>query len=159
MRRLASKPLQRSVAFVTFTAEEAGLLGSRAFLGGQLPTEVKIGFMLNLDMIGRNSHAPLMIYGDGFADGLTELVLHHAQEASVPVTLGGREVVRNSDHDSFFRRGVPVLSFFSGVHGDYHTPADHADKVDYDRLAGIVRLAEALVRDLADRAVLPVRSD
>ena len=33
-----------------------------------------------------------------------------------------------SDQTSFVARGVPVLFFFTGTHGDYHTPDDDADQ-------------------------------
>ncbi len=35
-----------------------------------------------------------------------------------------------SDHMSFTLKNVPVLFFFSGLHGDYHKPSDTADKID-----------------------------
>ena len=31
-----------------------------------------------------------------------------------------------SDQTSFVAQGVPVLFFFTGTHGDYHTPDDDA---------------------------------
>jgi predicted metalloprotease with PDZ domain len=43
------------------------------------------------------------------------------------------------------KRQIPVLHFFTGVHGDYHRPSDDSDKVDVDSLAKIVRLAASLV--------------
>ena len=35
-----------------------------------------------------------------------------------------------SDHYSFYRKGVPVLFFWTGMHADYHRPTDTADKIN-----------------------------
>src|SRR5690606_5879692 len=42
-----------------------------------------------------------------------------------------------SDHMSFINKGVPALFFHSGSHGDYHTPRDTPDLIDYDGLARV----------------------
>ena len=36
-----------------------------------------------------------------------------------------------SDHTSFYRKDIPVLFFFTGLHTDYHKPTDDADKINY----------------------------
>ncbi len=36
-----------------------------------------------------------------------------------------------SDHTSFYRKDIPVLFYFTGLHSDYHKPSDDADKVNY----------------------------
>ena len=43
-----------------------------------------------------------------------------------------------SDHTSFTAKQVPVLFFFSGLHGDYHKPSDTWDKIDADEAAELV---------------------
>ena len=35
-----------------------------------------------------------------------------------------------SDHISFTAKQVPVIFFFSGLHGDYHKPSDTSDKIE-----------------------------
>ena len=40
---------------------------------------------------------------------------------------------------------MPCLTFFTGVHADYHRPTDTADKIDYDDLDRIVDFAVAIV--------------
>jgi Zn-dependent M28 family amino/carboxypeptidase len=51
-----------------------------------------------------------------------------------------RELQAVSDHYPFFRAGVPILSFFTGRHDDYHQPTDTADRLDYDRMSRIAQL-------------------
>jgi C-terminal processing protease CtpA/Prc len=36
-----------------------------------------------------------------------------------------------SDHTSFYRKDIPVLFFFTGLHADYHKPTDDFDKINY----------------------------
>jgi C-terminal processing protease CtpA/Prc len=50
-----------------------------------------------------------------------------------------------SDHMSFALKKVPVVFLFSGVHEDYHRPTDTADKVNFDAMAEVVRVAAGLV--------------
>ncbi len=49
-----SDPLRRSVAFIHFTAEEQGLLGSKYFVAHPVIPLKRIVAVINLDMIGRN---------------------------------------------------------------------------------------------------------
>lgn len=150
----ASRPA-RSLVFATFSAEESGLLGSRSLIRNEeLPLD-RVGLMLNLDMIGRNPGRPLRVFGDGFAQGLGEIVQGAAETLSLPLELAGTDYASNSDHDPFFRRGIPILFFFTGVHQDYHGLADHADKLDYRRMESVVKLAHATLRHLAEAPALP----
>ncbi len=144
-----SRP-RRSIAFVTFSGEEKGLLGSRALVRqGQLPVD-KVVFMLNLDMIGRNPDRPARLFGDGYARGLRQMVEAANAEIGLPVALGGAEYAGNSDHDPFYEKGIPFIFFFTGVHDDYHQPEDHADKLDYGRMESILRLAYGVIERVAE---------
>ncbi len=39
-----------------------------------------------------------------------------------------------SDHYPFYRKGIPVLFFFTGLHRDYHKPSDDYEFIDFDKL-------------------------
>jgi hypothetical protein len=131
---------RRSILFVTFAAEEKGLLGSRALLEQNLIPIDRVGFMLNLDMIGRNPKRPVRVYGDGFVKGLRAIVEAANRRTDVPLTFAGSEYVGNSDHHPFYGRDIPFMFLFTGIHDDYHQVGDHADKLDYKRMERIVRL-------------------
>ena len=47
---------------------------------------------------------------------------------------------------------VPVLFFFTGMHGDYHLPSDTLERIDASGMARVVSLVEPLVMALADSA-------
>jgi len=44
-----------------------------------------------------------------------------------------------SDHTSFYRKDIPVLFYFTGLHTDYHKPSDDANKINYN---GEVKIVE-----------------
>ena len=141
-------PPERSMVFITFSAEEIGLFGSYALDTFDLIELDKVGFMLNLDMIGRNPELPVEIYGDGLAEGLTDLVRKANKEHRVSLALQGRKYEPFSDIAVFHDNRIPFIMFFTGVHSDYHGIGDHADKLDYPRMEKILRLSYDIL-DLA----------
>ena len=50
-----------------------------------------------------------------------------------------------SDHTSFYRKDIPVLFFFTGLHTDYHKPSDDADKINYLGQLQIVKFIQQLI--------------
>jgi len=57
---------------------------------------------------------------------------------------------RGSDFLPFGSRGVPVLWFFTGMHPDYHTPDDEADRINWAKLTDITKLAYLRLWNLAN---------
>jgi C-terminal processing protease CtpA/Prc len=50
-----------------------------------------------------------------------------------------------SDHTSFYRKDIPVLFFFTGLHTDYHKPSDDADKINYTGMLRIIKFIEQMI--------------
>ncbi len=141
----------RSILLLFFSAEEMGLLGSKAFVAETGFDPDSITAMLNLDMIGRLRRDKLTVSGTGTAEEFTAMLSSYwdSHGFKVDETKSG---LGPSDHASFYRGGVPVLALFTGLHEDYHTPSDTPDKVNP---RGGARIA-ALVADLAyDFATTP----
>ncbi|MCK9426056.1 MAG: M28 family peptidase [Ignavibacteriaceae bacterium] len=121
--------LKRSIIFVTFSGEELGLLGSNYFVNNPPVPVEKMVTMLNLDMIGRlNTENALTIYGTGTSSKWKDL-LNEKNTASFKLAFND-EGFGPSDHSSFYGKAIPVLFFFTGVHSDYHRPADDADLIN-----------------------------
>jgi aminopeptidase YwaD len=53
-----------------------------------------------------------------------------------------------SDHTSFYRKDIPVLFYFTGLHSDYHKPTDDADKVNYRGEALVIRQMISVIEKL-----------
>lgn len=146
---------RRSIAFMTFSGEEKGLLGSRAVVEHELIPVEQVVFMLNLDMIGRNPKKSIDVVGDGYAKGLREIVEAANVDVGLPLSFGGAGYAGNSDHDAFYKADIPFMFFFTGIHEDYHQIGDHSDKLSYDRMERIVRTAYSVLDRIAEADTAP----
>jgi len=141
--------LKRSIIFVTFSAEEIGLLGSKYFVDHP-PVELKkIKAMFNFDMVGRFEKDKNSISLSGTGTSVEADSLLKPLEVSLPfAVVHAPDGYGPSDHASFYSANIPVFYFNTGVHTDYHTPFDDTDKCDFD--------AEKLVGDYAASIVMAV---
>lgn len=148
-------PPRRSVLFVAFSAEEEGLYGARAAVKQDLVPTEQVGFMVNMDMLGRNPELPLEIWGDGYARGIRGEIEKLPEADGVAIEFQGRRYNGAGDFHPYYESGVPFLDFHTGLHADYHTPADEPAKLQYGRLASVTRLIAAVVHRLATMEELP----
>jgi hypothetical protein len=138
--RMKVKP-KRSVLFITFSGEEKGLFGSRQYVQSPLfPIDSTVA-MINMDMIGRNHPDTLYLEGAALSPDLTEIV--KAENKSIGFTLITKEELYfgGSDHASFYKKKVPFVFFFAGLHKDYHTVRDNPETIDAEKAARVARLA------------------
>ena len=102
--------------------------------------------MINFDMIGRlnTETKSISIGGTGTSDEgeaiLNKLIPQSGLKASF-----SPEGYGPSDHASFYGADIPVFYFNTGVHTDYHTPADDSDKINFEGEATILTLANNLI--------------
>ncbi len=150
-----SKSKNNNYLFIAFSGEELGLFGSKYFVEHPTVDLKKVNYMVNMDMVGRlndSSHV-LTIGGYGTSPvwgGLFTntgykkyFVLKYDSSGTGP-----------SDHTSFYRKDIPVLFFFTGIHSDYHKPTDNADKINYTGELQIVKYIYSLVETLNDKGKL-----
>jgi len=146
---------KRGLVFMAYAGEELGLLGSGYYANHPLlPLEDAVA-MLNMDMIGRVREEKLYIGGAAtgttFRADLDDLVAK--TDFRVDYSESG---YGSSDHTSFTARQVPVLFFFSGLHGDYHRPSDTWDKIDAPAAVGVLKLVSGMVGKLEMEKDRPV---
>lgn len=150
------------VLFAAWSGEEIGLVGSGHY-ARKLEEKVKakdanaslpLVAYLNLDMVGRYKEK-LTLHGTGSGEGWLPII----ERANVPVGLNlnpQRDSHLPTDTTSFYGRGVPILSAFTGLHQDYHAPGDVAAKVNYEALADVAKLMARIAMPLMKRdAPLP----
>ena len=146
---LASRKDQRrrSVLFLAFSGEEQGLLGSRHYVNHPVVPLQKTVAMINMDMIGRMQGQRLIIGGTGSSPGWRDLLTQLNKDADLEIKFreGG---FGPSDHSSFYGRDIPVLFFFTGVHGDYHKPSDDYDKIEPALTARVVEFIFQTARSI-----------
>lgn len=147
-RALRDREPARAVVLAFWSAEELGLLGSRAFVDGAvIPADQMLAY-LNFDMVGRLRKNRLSLQGVGSSPIWPRLI----EKANVAAgfDLGLQEdPFLPTDSASFDRKQVPTLSFFTGAHADYHRPTDTADRIDYAGLERIERFAADLAFEVA----------
>ena len=136
---------KRSIIFICFTAEEEGLIGSKYFVKHCPVPLNKIAAMLNLDMVGRMRDNVLYIGGSGTAASFESLLQDASPDVSIKLKNMGRGGRGPSDHMSFAMKKVPVMFFFTGLHGDYHRPTDTVDKVNFNGMALIVEYSGRVI--------------
>jgi hypothetical protein len=150
----AARP-KRGILFMTFAGEELGLLGSEYYAGHPLLPLSQAVAMLNMDMIGRVRDDKLFIggaaTGSTFRADLDELVSKTSFRVDYSDSGYG-----SSDHTSFTAKQVPVLFFFSGLHGDYHKPSDTWDKINAPDAVRVLQLVARMVQKLEDEKDRPV---
>jgi len=127
--------------FITFGAEEFGLLGSTHYVANLPEDEIsRIVANFNLDMVGSKDAGELILQT---ADGKHNLVTQQAQAASkklngepTPVNQGDR-----SDHVPFANVGIPAALF---IHNPtepwYHKPEDKIDKISKEKLQDVAEI-------------------
>ncbi len=168
----------RDVVFAAWSGEEIGLLGSKHYVKaletvfsqhaaaaeGSSPTEgdpttvddttgpntgglnLYIAACLNMDMVGRLQER-LLLQGTGSSASWQKLV----EQANVPMGLSltlQEDSYLPTDAQSFFLHGVPILSAFTGNHGEYHTPRDTPEKLNYEGIADVAKLMSLVCRQL-----------
>jgi membrane-associated protease RseP (regulator of RpoE activity) len=115
---------------LTFAGEEEGLLGSEYYVKNPLLPLKDAVAMINMDMIGRIREGKVYVNGEGTGSTLAKIVGDVKPPDGLHLDFSENLGYGGSDHMSFMLKQVPVLFFFSGLHGDYHKPSDTADKID-----------------------------
>lgn len=139
--------------FICFSAEEAGLIGSKYFTNHPTINLTQIHSMLNMDMIGRlvDSSQKLLIYGVGTGDVFVEKLNEINRNRFVLVL--DSSGIGPSDQTSFYLKQIPVLHFFTGQHTDYHKPGDDASKINY---TGESRVLDYMVDLINEFSSIPI---
>jgi hypothetical protein len=138
---------KRGILFLTFAGEELGLLGSSWYVNHPLLPLQDAVAMINMDMIGRIREGKVYINGTGTGSTLAKLVNDIPTPQGFKFDLSENLGYGGSDHMSFTIKSVPVVFFFSGLHGDYHKPSDTADKIN----AGDAAKLLTYVAEVVDR--------
>lgn len=147
----AGPKLRRNILFMTFSAEEMGLLGSAHFVNHPTVDLAKVRAMYNMDMIGRYGQRKFEIYGVDTAEEFDELVNGITKRHGIEYKFMSRNsgVFGQSDHASFYRKDIPILFPFTGIHRQYHQPEDDWELIDPQGATVVLQLSYDIIRELA----------
>lgn len=141
-----SKQKNSNYLFIAFSGEELGLNGSKFFADNPTIDLSSVKYMINMDMIGRlnDSSNVLTVGGYGTSPAWGSVVKLNDRKNPLTIKIDSSGT-GPSDHTSFYRKDIPVLFFFTGLHTDYHKPGDDADKINYTGQLRIVQYIESLI--------------
>ncbi|MDH3456864.1 MAG: M20/M25/M40 family metallo-hydrolase [Gemmatimonadota bacterium] len=142
---------RRTIAFVAFTAEELGTIGSQYYAEHPVLPHDSTYAMLNFDMVGRLRGDSLVVIGAASAEELQQIVESVNTDFAMSLAWQSDPWGR-SDHSSFYAKQIPVVHFFTDLHEDYHRTTDDWDKINTAGIARIADFAANLATDLATRS-------
>ena len=156
LKATGKKP-EKTIIFAAWTAEEKGLLGSEYFVKN-FPGVYRIDLNVNFDMIGRSSVKDTVgnkcrieytkIYS-GFQELSKKFVNDNGLNLDVIYT-GSEKPSGGSDYAPFAEKDVPVISFAAAMHPDYHQPTDEVAKIEWKKMADIIKLGFLNINELAN---------
>jgi hypothetical protein len=167
---------KRSLLFVVYAAEERGLLGSFYMAAHPLRPLETTRAVLNFDMIGRNETESdqtkglidipadttnrLNLIGRSYSPDYNRTVVEENGYVGLDLDYRfDREYALNiffrSDQFPFVLHNIPSFWWFTGFHPDYHHTTDTADKINYVKMAKILRLAYLTGWQFANEATPP----
>jgi Zn-dependent M28 family amino/carboxypeptidase len=167
-RSRASVDYKHTVLFVSFGAEEDGLVGSGVYIHDPYWPLKATKAMINFDMVGRNffeaganQEASVAVVGLEANQG----AMVSAQAAALSVGLNMIAVparllelfgLHDRTDDWWFRRqNIPSIHFSTGLHRDYHQVSDTLEKIQPQQLSRISSMAAQVLDGLADDSGKP----
>ena len=164
-KKLKSSSLKNNnYLFIAFSGEELGLYGSKYYTENPTIDLKTVNYMINMDMVGRLNDSSKVLTIGGYGTSPTwEKVINNNEFFKLPYKSNVQPplVIRTdssgtgpSDHTSFYRKDIPVLFYFTGLHTDYHKPSDDADKINYGGEQSIIKHVLGVVQQLDNQPKL-----
>lgn len=157
----APAPPKRSVMFIGFDLEEAGLFGSRYFVSHSPVPLGRVALFITADMIGRSLAGVcgdhVFVMGTEHAPALRPWIREAGRGRPLTVDLMGADimVLNRSDYGPFRTRGIPFLFFTTGENPCYHTSRDVAETLDHPKMTAIAQMIHQIVRTALDAPTMP----
>lgn len=155
-----SKARNNNYLFIAFSGEELGLYGSKYFTDNPTVDLKMVNYMINMDMVGRlnDSSRVLTVGGVGTSPAWGKVYPAPQNDGRMEKKYFNIKYDSSgtgpSDHTSFYRKDIPVLFYFTGLHTDYHKPGDDADKINYEGQQMIVQQIFSVIESLNEEGKL-----
>ena len=175
-RAFAANPVKpkRSLLFIVFAAEERGLLGSYYYVAHPLRPLATTRVNINFDMIGRNEAADprvqteispdtsneLGLIGTHYSPDYREVVERNNEFVGLKLNYkwdkdSANSILFRSDQYPFLQHDVPGVWWFTGFHPDYHQVTDTVEKINFEKMTKILKLAYLSGFEFADADRVP----
>ncbi len=135
-----------SIAFMLFSGEEAGLLGSMYYTENPLFPLGRIKMLINLDMMGTGSGGVTVFNGSTYPKEYHKLdSLNKTLELNI--ALKSKGISMASDHFLFHLKKVPVLFFnCDGKEVGYHNTSDKYEALPFTVYEYLFKLIDAYLK-------------
>lgn len=136
----SKNPPNFSIAFILFSGEEAGLVGSKYFVNNPLINLNNVRFLINTDLAGTGEDGITVVNATEFNSEF-KLLQKINQEKNYFPTVNARGKAANSDHYWFTEKAVP--SFFIYTLGGikaYHDVYDKSETLPLNKHQDLFKL-------------------
>jgi len=137
---------RRGLVFACWSGEELGLVGSSHYVRNPLVPLDRTVAVFNFDMVGRLRDNKLILQAVGSSPTWRRLIERRNVPAGFSLVLQDDPYLP-TDATSFYTKGIPTLSFFTDLHGEYNRPADDPDTLNYQGMQRVARFAGMLIDD------------
>jgi len=149
-----------NIIFASWTAEEKGLLGSRFFVQHTNSRPKSIRLYINLDMISRSVFTDtlqrqLSIGIRKTDQSIRELARTSNATLTHPFELDLWDVTGHSgsDYASFTKNNIPIMTYNTGLHNDYHTPRDISSKADFVKMGDVLKVVHTCLITFLEKSI------
>ncbi len=137
-----------SIAFIFFSGEELGLLGSYYYVYHPLFPLNKIKFLINLDLMGTGDEGVQVVNSTIYKKQYQMLQNINNKYHLLP-QIKKRGAARNSDHYPFYEKGVPDFFFYTlGKYKQIHNIYDTRENIPLSAYNNVYRLIDNFIKQL-----------
>ena len=146
------KELDFSILFICFSAHEIGLFGSKAFIEEYNQNSndklKEIEYVFNLDMVGRldtlqNTYPLYFRIPKSNRESIWKNEDLPISKEKLRIVIKPSETAL--DDSCFYQLQIPSATFSTGLHQDYHTSNDDAEKINYRGMLKIILFLEEYI--------------
>lgn len=144
----AANPQKYTIAFICFSGEEAGILGSKYFTENPLIPLDKIRFLINVDMVGTGETGATVVNATQYPKEFAALNKVN-EEGKFLVKINPRGKAANSDHYFFTEKGIPAFFLYTqGGIAAYHDVFDKPETLPFTVYENLFKLFVGFNRTL-----------
>jgi hypothetical protein len=152
-RMLAKTPQPATIIFVSFTGEEAGLLGSREFVRRAAAEKLNVIGALNNDMIGWAGEGPQLNNTIRFSNPGIRDIQHGAAIQFTDLVLFDAKYYRSTDAAAFYEAWGDIVGGIGSypilANPNYHQATDYLDTINQVQVTETAKVTAATLMYLA----------
>jgi hypothetical protein len=138
----------KTIVFMAFGAEEAGIIGSKFFVEHPLFKLNKINFVMNLDLLGTGDDGAMIVNGAILPEHFNKLETINTTNNYLK-QIKKRGKAANSDHYWFTEKGVPAFFLYTmGGITAYHDVEDVSKTLPLTKFEDCFRLIRDFINEL-----------